>query len=61
MNHRDAVLRARAEFLEMPDLYVTPEEASRLWQVDVTVCASVLDELARAGLIIRTGKKYKRR
>ena len=40
-----AVQRARAEFLEMPGLRLTPAQARRLWSLDATACDAVLSEL----------------
>src|ERR1043166_9943713 len=42
--HR-ALDRIRAEFLEMPGLRLTIEQAHRLCGVEQSVCAEVLDEL----------------
>ena len=43
---RDTMLtRIRGEYLEMPGLRLTVEQAQRLCGVERTVCKSVLDEL----------------
>ena len=43
---RDTMLtRIRGEYLEMPGLRLTVEQAQRLGGVERTVCKSVLDEL----------------
>jgi hypothetical protein len=42
------VNRARNEFLEMPGLQLTPQQAARLWGLDATKCQSVIDALVEA-------------
>ena len=37
--------RVRGEFLEMPGLRLTLAQASRLWHMDIAICASVLMRL----------------
>jgi hypothetical protein len=37
--------RIRAEFLEMPGLRLTREQAQRLWSVEGTMCQQVLETL----------------
>ncbi len=46
--------RIRGEFLEMPGLRLTAQQASRLWAVDRTTSEFVLDRLADAGFLSRT-------
>ncbi len=46
--------RIRGEFLEMPGLVLTPQQASRLWALDTATSACVLDRLASAGFLART-------
>jgi len=46
--------RIRGEFLEMPDLRLTPQQASRLWAVDRATSEVVLDRLTSAGFLSRT-------
>ena len=46
--------RIRGEFLEMPGLRVTPQQASRLWAVDRATSELVLDQLTSAGFLSRT-------
>jgi predicted transcriptional regulator of viral defense system len=46
--------RARGEFLEMPGLRLTSDEACRLWRLDRTTCQRILDRLARNGFLSRT-------
>jgi hypothetical protein len=40
--------RIRAEYLEMPEMRLTPEQLQRLSGVDSSVCRLVLDDLVRA-------------
>ena len=55
--------RIRGEFLEMPGLRLTIEQAARLWHVDAATCAEVLGRLVadrfltrtRAGAYVRSG------
>jgi hypothetical protein len=47
--------RIRSEFLEMPGLHLTPAQA-RLWSLDRKVSDRILDELVRAGFLLR-GRK----
>jgi predicted transcriptional regulator of viral defense system len=46
--------RARSEFLEMPGLRLTSDEACRLWRLDRTTCRRILERLARSGFLSRT-------
>ena len=46
--------RARAEYLEMPGLCLTAEQASRLWGVNRGVCETVLAQLVLDGVLYRT-------
>ena len=48
------VQRVRAEFLEMPGLTLTVPQAARLWSLDTTVCAAVLETLEQARCLVRT-------
>lgn len=51
----DALLhRVRAEFLEMPGLRLTPEQAARLWSLEPAVCLFVIDALVGARFLRRT-------
>jgi hypothetical protein len=42
------VNRVRHEFLEMPGLRLTPQQAARLWGLDRPACDNVIDVLVRA-------------
>ena len=49
------VERFRAEFREMPGLWVTRAEARRLFDMPEDICQRVLDRLVGEGTLIRTG------
>src|SRR5690349_21441288 len=46
--------RMRAEYLEMPGLSRTPEQAARLWQVERELAAGMLATLTLAGFLRET-------
>jgi hypothetical protein len=48
-------MRIRGEFNEMPGLCLTFKQAQRLWALDGTTCANVLDGLLTEGFLHRTG------
>jgi DNA-binding IclR family transcriptional regulator len=50
----DWVQLVRAEYLEIPGLHLTEEQVQRLWGLDPTTCAALLDVLIRAGFLRRT-------
>ena len=45
--------RARGEFLEMPGLRLTCEQAQRLWGLDDETCSSLLNRLVDLKFLIR--------
>ena len=51
---QDVVRRIRGEFLEMPGLRLTPQQARRLWRLDETACDAVLGALVDAHFLART-------
>jgi hypothetical protein len=51
---QDVVHRIRGEFLEMPGLRLTVEQARRLWRLDETACDAVLGALVDARFLART-------
>jgi len=56
-----ALDRIRGEFLEMPGLRLTIEQAHRLCGVDQKLCAAVLDELVQEQfLILKSDGRYAR-
>jgi hypothetical protein len=48
--------RVRGEYNEMPGLQLTLAQACRLWQLDTSTCAVLLEQLVREGFLCRTGK-----
>lgn len=48
------IYRIRGEFLEMPGLRLTVEQAARLWHVDAATCVDVLSRLVAAQFLTRT-------
>jgi hypothetical protein len=51
---QDVVRRIRGEFLEMPGLRLTPQQARRLWRLDETACDAVLGALVDARFLAKT-------
>ena len=48
--------RVRAEFLEMPGLCLTFDQAQRLWSLEPLTCASLLNALIDSGFLRRTAR-----
>ena len=46
--------RVRAEFIEMPGLQLTFEQAARLWGVEPKICQQLIDDLVSCGFLRRT-------
>lgn len=46
--------RIRTEFLEMPGLCLTTQQAAKLWNLDAATCEAVLRELVDAHILTRT-------
>jgi len=51
---QEVVRRIKGEFLEMPGLRLTPQQAQRLWRLDETACDAVLGALVDARFLART-------
>jgi hypothetical protein len=49
-----ALSRAKAEFLEMPGLKLTAQQARRLWAVDARLCDAVLAALVESRFLVKT-------
>jgi hypothetical protein len=47
------VHRVQSEFLEMPGLRLTTEQAARLWAVDRATSQTILDRLVTVGFLCR--------
>ena len=45
--------RVRGEYGEMPGLQLTIWEASRLWQVEMSTCEMLLEQLVREGFLYK--------
>ena len=50
----DVLRRARAEYLEMPGLRLTPAQAQRLWGVDSRTCEQLLAKLTESRFLAQT-------
>jgi hypothetical protein len=50
----EVVRRVRGEYLEMPGLRLTPEQARRLWRLDKRSCDAVLGALVADRFLART-------
>jgi hypothetical protein len=48
------VQRVRSEFLEMPGLRLTPDQARRLWGLENDLCRAVIDALVAEAFLRRT-------
>ena len=50
----DLTQRIRGEFLEMPGLRLTLQQARRLWRLDESVCGAVIAALVEAHFLVKT-------
>ncbi len=48
------VTRVRGEYGEMPGLRLTISQACRLWQVEMSTCERLLEQLVREGFLYKT-------
>lgn len=55
------LVRIQAEFLEMPGLCLTTEQAARLWNVDCGTASWLLDSLVAAGFLALKDRRFARR
>lgn len=56
----DLVMRARAEFREMPGMCVTAAQAARLWRLSPDSAEKLLSELVETGFLVRRdGQRYR--
>jgi hypothetical protein len=53
MSNEEALRRVRGEYLEMPGLRLTEAQARRLWGLDETSCAALLEALVNAHFLQR--------
>jgi len=54
MNFEEKLRKVRAEFMEMPGLRLTFEQAMRLWGFKEEECQRVIDALVRSCFLQRT-------
>lgn len=52
--------RVRAEFMEMPGLQLTDQQAQRLWSLDAVTCRQILESLVEVGFLTRRANGYAR-
>ena len=57
---QDLHLRIQAEFAEMPGMKLTLSQASRLFNVERTVCERVLETLVHKRLLSQSGAMFVR-
>jgi hypothetical protein len=50
----DVLRRVQGEFLEMPGLRLTPQQARRLWGLDAVAVEQLLDTLVDTNFLFRT-------
>jgi hypothetical protein len=51
MYAQDLSVRVRGEYQEMPGLRLTSRQASRLWNIEHSLCQKVIRELLHAGFL----------
>ena len=54
------LIRVYGEYVEMPGLQLTVPQASRLWNVNLSLSAQVLERLVDAAFLRRSGSCYVR-
>jgi hypothetical protein len=52
--------RVQAEFLEMPGLVLSLDQAARLFGIDAISCGDALTELVDSGLLTTSGGRFRR-
>jgi hypothetical protein len=50
---REALLRIRTEYVEMPDLKLTDRQVQRLWNLPQDICETALGVLLTEGFLVR--------
>ena len=53
MSFDEILHRARGEFLEMPGLRLTVQQARRLWNLETTICETLLSTLVESRFLVR--------
>jgi Fic family protein len=61
MTREQALRQIRSDYLELPDLTLTPAQAARLWSLREETAASLLEELASRRFLTRAKGSYVRR
>lgn len=51
---RELIGRIRGEFIEMPGLKLSLQQACRLWNLSASACGEALDELRAEGFLYQT-------
>ena len=54
------LIRVYGEYVEMPGLQLTIPQASRLWNMNLSLSAQVLDRLVDVAFLRRSGSSYVR-
>ncbi len=54
MELNGVIARVRSEFLEMPGLRLTPDQATRLWGLEGEMCRAIIDALVAEAFLRRT-------
>ena len=54
VSREQMIRRISGEYLEMPGLRLTTEQAQRLWGLDYQSCCDLLGELVASSFLIRT-------
>jgi hypothetical protein len=50
--------RVRSEYAEMPGLQLTVQQASRLWNTDLSTSTAILDALVELRFLRMSGSRY---
>jgi hypothetical protein len=59
-SHEQLLRRIQGEYLEMPGLQLTRQQAQRLWALDEATCAMILDTLVdRRFLVCGSDNRYR--
>jgi hypothetical protein len=54
----ELLARIRMEYLEMPDLCLTRWQATRLWNLEPTLCDDLLAVLVGEGFLVKTREGF---
>lgn len=53
------VRRIKADFQEMPGLWVTSRQGARLWNLPHDVCVTLLESLVVRRILVKSGQHYR--